>query len=165
MTTIDKQQLWWWRCNNGSATNSKQHSTNVQHAQRRTSNHGRMRWRMTAAEETWRMEQRTSKYGWWQRGNNNADDDYKKQQPTNVRRQVEDVCGGRSRGRQWLARGRVQLWRQRSDCCAAVEEKQLHDKAMEDGGKQQAGLCGVGGVLIIFSFLGGVESYLQSYPL
>jgi hypothetical protein len=43
MTTINKQQLWWWRGNNGAATNSKQQSTNAQHAQRQTSNNGRMR--------------------------------------------------------------------------------------------------------------------------
>ncbi len=45
----------------------------------------------------------------------------------------------------------------------AVEEKQLHDKAMEDGCRQWAGQCGVG--CSLFSFLGGDESYLQSYPL
>jgi hypothetical protein len=50
--TTDKQQLWWWRGNNGAATNSKQQSTNAQHAQRRNRDNGRMRWRMTAAEET-----------------------------------------------------------------------------------------------------------------
>jgi hypothetical protein len=35
------------------------------------------------AEETWPMEQKTSNYGWWQRGNNNADNNDKKQQSTN----------------------------------------------------------------------------------
>jgi hypothetical protein len=36
------------------------------------------------AEETRRMEQRTSNYGWWQRGDNNAGNNDKKQQSTNV---------------------------------------------------------------------------------
>jgi hypothetical protein len=61
--------------------------------------------------------------------------------------------------------GGVQLWRRRSDCCAAAEEKQLHNKAMEDGSRRQAGQRRVGRVLIFFYFLGRVESYLQSYPL
>ena len=39
----------------GPPTNGKQQSTNVQNAQRRTSNDGRMRWRMAVAEETWWM--------------------------------------------------------------------------------------------------------------
>jgi hypothetical protein len=76
---MDKQQLWWWRGNNGAATNSKQQSTNAQHAQRQTSDNGRMRW-TTASEEMWRMEQRTSKYGRWWRGDIDADDIKKKQQ-------------------------------------------------------------------------------------
>ncbi len=36
----------------------------------------------------------------------------------------------------------------------AVEEKQLHDKAMEDGGRQQVGQCGVGCSLFFFSWRG-----------
>jgi hypothetical protein len=49
--TTDKQQLWWRRGNNGTATNSKQQSTNAHHAQQRIRDNGRMRWRTTAAEE------------------------------------------------------------------------------------------------------------------
>jgi hypothetical protein len=37
-----------------------------------------------------------------------------------------------------------------------VEETQLHNKAMEDGGRRWVGV-------FIFSFLGGVESYLETY--
>jgi hypothetical protein len=76
---MDKQQLWWQRGNNGTATNSKQQSINAQHVQRRTSGNGRMRWRMMVAEETRRMEQRASNYGWWWRGDNAADNNDKKQ--------------------------------------------------------------------------------------
>jgi hypothetical protein len=39
--------IWWQRGNKGAATNGKQQSINAQHAQRRTSNNGRMRWRTT----------------------------------------------------------------------------------------------------------------------
>jgi hypothetical protein len=46
----------------------------------------------------------------------------------------------------------------------AAEEKQLHNKAMEDGGIYN-GRGGVGRVFPFFSFLGGDKSYLQSYPL
>ncbi len=62
-------------------------------------------------------------------------------------------------------KGVAQWWRRRSDCCAAAEEKQLHNKAMEDGGRQRVAGAARGRVLTFFSFLGGVESYLQSYPL
>jgi hypothetical protein len=48
--TMDKQQLWWWKGNNGVATNSKRQSTNAQHAQQRTRDNNRMRWRMAADE-------------------------------------------------------------------------------------------------------------------
>jgi hypothetical protein len=51
-----------------------------------------MRWRMMAAEGTWRMEQRRSTYGQWWRGNNNTDDSNKKQQSTNVRWQRWRTC-------------------------------------------------------------------------
>ncbi len=61
--------------------------------------------------------------------------------------EAEDVCGGRGGGQERLARGGVQWWRQRSNCRAAAEEKQLHDKAMEDGGRRWAGR---GGVFIFF---------------
>jgi hypothetical protein len=89
--TTDKQ-LWWWRGNDGTDINGKQQSTNVQHAQRRTSGNNRMRWRTTAAEQMRWMEQRTSNYGWWQRGDNGADDNDKKQQPRNVQRQRRRMC-------------------------------------------------------------------------
>jgi hypothetical protein len=39
-----------------------------------------------------------------------------------------------------------------------AEEKQLHDKTMEDGGRRWVGR----GKVFIFC---GIESYLQSYPL
>ncbi len=48
--TMHKQQLWWRRGNNGATTNSKQQSTNVQHAQWRTRDDGRMRWWTTVDE-------------------------------------------------------------------------------------------------------------------
>jgi hypothetical protein len=51
-----------------------------------------MRWRMTAAEEMRQMEQRTSNYGWWRRGNNGADYNNKKQQSTNVWQQRQRTC-------------------------------------------------------------------------
>ncbi len=70
--------------------------------------------------------------------------------------EAEDVCGGRSRGRQRLERGRVQWWMQRSDCCAEAEEKQLHDKAMEDGGRQWAGRRRAG-CSLFFLFLAGLN--------
>ncbi len=92
---------------------------------------------------------------------------WQQQQKTTINKcvaaEAEDVCGGRSERQRWLARGRAQWWRLRSDCCVAVEENQLRDKATEDGGRQQAGRAGR--VVHFFSFLGGVESYLQSYPL
>jgi hypothetical protein len=37
-----------------------------------------------------------------------------------------------------LARGEAHWLRQRSNCCVAAEKKQLHDKAMEDGGRRRA---------------------------
>ncbi len=40
----------------------------------------------------------------------------------------------------------------------AAEEKQLQDKVMEDGGAWKRG-----GDVYFFSYLGGVESYLESY--
>jgi hypothetical protein len=152
-----EKQLWWQRGNEGATTNSKQQSTNVQHTQQPTSDDGRMRWRMTAAEETRQMEQWTSNYGRWQRGNNDADNNDKKQQSTNVR------------------------WQRRRTCAGAEVE--------EDNGWQEAGHGGGGrGVTVVrrrrrnsfaigpwrmevedgrgcsfFSFLGEVESYLQSY--
>jgi hypothetical protein len=48
--TMDKQQLWIRRGNNGAANNSKQQSTNAQHVQWQTSGDGRVRWRMAADE-------------------------------------------------------------------------------------------------------------------
>jgi hypothetical protein len=48
--TMDKQQLWWQRGSNGTAANSKQQSTNAQHAQQWTRDDGRMRW-STAVDE------------------------------------------------------------------------------------------------------------------
>jgi hypothetical protein len=71
------------------------------------------------------------------------------------------MCGGRGIERVWRQRQRTTTagkWRWRSHCCAAAEEKQLHSKAMEDGGRRRAGWGGV------FTFC-EVESYLQSYPL
>ena len=50
ITTTHMQQRWWQRGNNGAATNSKQQSTNVQHAHRWTRDNGRMRWWMTVDE-------------------------------------------------------------------------------------------------------------------
>jgi hypothetical protein len=82
MTAMDKQQLWWQRGNNDAANNCKQQPTNAQHVQLLTSNDGRMRWRMMAAEEMRQMEQRTSKFGRWRKGDNNTDNNNKKQQST-----------------------------------------------------------------------------------
>ncbi len=42
------------------------------------------------------------------------------------------------------------------DCCAVAEEKQLHKKAIEDGGGRQA-------EVFISSLLGKVKSYLKPY--
>jgi hypothetical protein len=53
-------------------------------------------------------------------------------------------------------RGREQWWRRRSNCCVAVEEKLFCNKVMEDGDGRWAGV-------FIFSFLGKVKSYLESY--
>ncbi len=39
----------------------------------------------------------------------------------------------------------------------AVEEKQLHNKAMEDGGRRRAGQRGAGRVFIFFLFLVGLN--------
>ncbi len=47
---------------------------------------------MTAAEKMRRMEQRTSYYGQWQRGDNNTDNNDKKQQSTNVQQQRWRIC-------------------------------------------------------------------------
>ncbi len=66
------------------------------------------------------------------------------------------MSGGIGGGLQQLARGGVRWWRRRSNYCAAAEEKQLRNEAMEDGGRRQVGV-------FIFSFLGGVKSYLDSY--
>jgi hypothetical protein len=55
--TMDKQ-LWWWRDNEGTTINGKKQSTNAQHAQRQTSNDGRMMWRMTGR---WRLKRHS---GW-----------------------------------------------------------------------------------------------------
>jgi hypothetical protein len=98
--TIDKQ-LRQQRGNDGGTTNNKQQSTNVQW---QTSNDSRMRWRMTVAEETPQLEQLTSNYGQWRRGNNGTDINDKKQQSTNVQQQRQRRTGG---GRQWLARSGV----------------------------------------------------------
>ncbi len=87
MATMDKQQLWWRRGNSGTATNSKQQSTNVQDAQRWTRDDGRMRWRMMADEVEDNCSRRDVVDGWWRRGYNGADDNDKKQQSTSVRQQ------------------------------------------------------------------------------
>jgi hypothetical protein len=113
-----------------------------------------MRSRTTVAKETQRAV-----------GGGGATTTQQKQQKTRINKcaaaEVEDVCGGRGRGQQRLARGRVQWWRQRSNCCMAAEEKQHHGGW--SGGRKWAGRHGAG--YSYFSFLGGVESYLQSYPL
>ncbi len=44
-----------------------------------------------------------------------------------------------------------------------MRRRRLHGKVMEAGIEDRQG--GQAGVFITFSFHGGVESYLQSYPL
>jgi hypothetical protein len=118
--TMDKQQLWWQRGNNGAATNSKQQSTNAQHAQ-----HSRMRWRTTAAEEMRGMEQRTSNYGRWQRGNNNADN--------NDKNSNQQMCNGRGRERVRGQRRRTNLAGKRRGAMVEVEEHLLCGGGGETG--------------------------------
>ncbi len=81
--------------------------------------------------------------GRWRRGDNDAD---KKMTKITINKcaaaEAEDVFGGRGRGRPRLARGGAQWWRQRSSCCTAAEEKQLHNKAMEDGAEVKDGQVG-----------------------
>jgi hypothetical protein len=78
--TKDKQQLWWQRGNNGAATNSKQQSTIVQHAQRQNRDNGRMRWKMMAAEEMrWTVSGRKATTAL----------------PTMTKNNNQQVCGGK----------------------------------------------------------------------
>jgi hypothetical protein len=81
-----------------------------------------MRLRTTAAEEMRQMEQRTSKYSWWQRGNNDADNIDKKQQSTNVQWQrwrmyaaaeAEDDDCWQEVGHSGRGRGATVVWQQR----------------------------------------------------
>jgi hypothetical protein len=67
------------------------------------------------------------------------------------------MCGSRGGGQRRLARGGARWWRWRSNCRVVAEETQLCNKVMENGGGRQAAGC------IHFFFLGGVESYLESY--
>ena len=62
------------RGNNGAVTNSKQQSTNAQHAQRWTRDKGRMRWWMAVDEVEDNSGQRDAVDGWWRRGYNGSDD-------------------------------------------------------------------------------------------
>jgi hypothetical protein len=95
--TTDKQQLWWRRGNIGAATNSKQQSTNAQHAQRQNRDDGRMRWRTTAGEVEDNGSRRDAVGGRRRRGYNGTDDNDKKQQSTSVRwqRQIMMTAGKR----------------------------------------------------------------------
>ncbi len=68
------------RGNNGAATNSKQQSTNAQHTQWWNRDDGRMRWRMTAAEE---MR--------WTVGSGGATTAL----PTMTKNNNQQVCGGK----------------------------------------------------------------------
>ena len=82
MTNNDNGQakLWWRRGNNGAATNSKQQSTNAQHAQQQNRDNGRMRWRTMAAEE---MR--------WMVGGRKATTAL----PTMTKNNNQQVCGGK----------------------------------------------------------------------
>jgi hypothetical protein len=124
-----------------------------------------MRWRTTAADETRQMEQRTSKYGQWRRGNNNNDNNIKKHQSTNVWRQrrrtctaaeAEDNNGWQEAGRSGGGKGvTVVRWQWRN----SFTIRQWRMKVDEGQGK-------LGWDVHSFSsFLGGDEFCLQSYPL
>jgi hypothetical protein len=124
-----------------------------------------MMWRATAAEETRWMEQRTSKYSWWGRGNNNTDDNNKKQQSTNVQCQRQRTCaaaeakdndGWQEAGHSGGGGGATVVWWQRGHNFTIRPWRMEVDD-------QRAGRRGVG--YSLFSFLGKVESYFQSYPL
>jgi hypothetical protein len=63
--------------------------------------------------------------------------------------EVEDKDGWQDTGRSGGGRGVTVVWQQRRNSFAV--------KAMEDGGRRRAAR------VFVFSFLGKVESYLESY--
>jgi hypothetical protein len=123
-----------------------------------------MRWRMMAAEETWRMEQRTSKYSQWWRGNNDSDNNNKTQQSTNFQWQRQRTCAAAEAedNNSWQevgcsggGRGATVMRQRRRNSFKIRPWRMEVDEGW--GGARQG--------VHFFSFLGGDESYLQSYPL
>ncbi len=142
--TTDKQQLWWRRDNNGAITNSKQQSTNAQHAQQWTRDNGRMRWRTTADEVEDDGSWRDAVDGWRGRSYNGPDDNDKNQQSISVRwqRRITTTAGKRRgvvveleewlfggwqrlkrRGRQSVVEGQQWRWRQQQQKLQSTNEQ------------------------------------------
>jgi hypothetical protein len=131
------KQLLRQRGDDCAATNGKQQSTN---AQRGASYNGRMRWRTTAAEVMWQMEQRTSNYGWWQKGIDSADDnnDIKKTINKCVMAEAEDDDGLQEVGHGGGGRGATVVQRQRRNSFAMRSWRM----EVED---RWVGMCSYGG--------------------